>query len=165
MSRRSVNLRVECLEERLVPSSAVSSEHLTQSVSNQMLAGVMPVLTTLDTSLTSAFQDYNGHKALAIKDILAADKQLAAALDLVGASNLTSASTASTTGARPVSQAASDAVLSAALPVLQSAITTLEQADSDYGGHKATAIQDLIAAETQLNEAIAYSAAHDKNVK
>jgi len=161
MSGRSVSLRVECLEERLALSTLAAGP-LPQAASDQMLAGVMPILTAQDSSLTSAYTDYNGNKGAAIADIVAANAQLAASLSFVGSSIPTQTSTTpspSTTSAPPASQAASDALLTASLPILQSAISTLQQANSDYGGHKATAIQDLIAAENQLADAIAYSAA------
>jgi hypothetical protein len=164
MSRQSVKLQVECLEERSLPSSAASIGPLPQSVSDQMLAAVIPVLNSLSETLVAGYQDYNGHRVTAINDITLAENQITASLKFVGSGSLVVNDPIATTP-RPKTQAASDALLGAGLPVLQSEITTLEGGDHDYGGHRVTAIQDLINAVTQLNEALAYSAAHDRSVK
>src|SRR5580700_2686473 len=100
MSRRSVILRVESLEERLVPST-VSTGPLPQAVSDQLLAGVMPVLTNLESSLSGAYYDYNGHKGTAMLDILLANRQLDEALVFVGSSQLVPVSTTSIINSQP----------------------------------------------------------------
>jgi hypothetical protein len=164
MSRQSVKLQVERLEERSVPSSAASIGPLSQTISDQALAAVIPVLNSLNETLSVGYQDYNGHRVGAMNDIGVAERQIILSLNFVGSGDLVT-TTPIVTSPHPTTQAASDALLAAGLPILQSEITSLEGADHDYGGHKATAIQDLINAETQLNQALAYAAGHDRSVK
>jgi hypothetical protein len=176
MSNRSVRLSIESLEERALPSvnpvlnppAGLSAQMstLSQSVSNQILLEMVPVLQTLNNTLANADRDYDWHRANAVVDISRADLQLGDALNFVGQkTDVDPAPMRTDKGAHPESQKLSDAQLAAEIPVLNMAIKILEHADHDYGGHRVDAIHDLEAAVVQLEKALAYSEAHNQNKK
>ena len=138
-----------------------ASASLAQKASDQILADAIPVLQTLNESLQTAYTDYNGFRAIAVMNVTMPQNQLESALAFVGSGVATS--TAIVTTPPPTTQAASDALLTAALPILQSTITNLEGANNDYGGRKAAAIQGLIDAQMEINEALSYAATHDQS--
>ena len=60
------------------------------------------------------------------------------------------------------SEAATHPRIAAAIRELEGAITYMERAPHDFGGHKAAAIRDARAAVAQLRAALAYRAAKDR---
>ena len=174
MSIRTVKLSIESLEDRSLPSvnptlnplAGLSAQMSTisQSVSNQVLLETVPILQTLNNTLANADRDYDWHRANAVVDISGAEKQLGDALRFVGQiTDIDANPTRTDKGTHPESQKLSDAQLAAEVPVLKMAITILEHADHDYGGHRVDAIHDLEAAVVQIEKALAYSKGHDQN--
>jgi hypothetical protein len=136
-----------------------------QSTSNQQLAQAIHLLQNVKVTLEAADHDYGGHRAQAVKDIGAAEKQLRVALEYIHKQRLKSGGGGKnySRGPHPEPQKISDAQLAAAVPTLQQTAVALQNADHDYGGHRARAVTDLKAAIVQLEKALKFSAVKDQN--
>jgi hypothetical protein len=137
-----------------------------QAASNQHLHQAIQVLRSAKLTLEKADHDYDGHRAAAVREINASVRQLRLALEhgprrrtaLVGKQ------TGQGKGARQREpQAVSDQQLADAIPALRRTITVLQNANHDYGGHRANAVRDLHAAVRQLEAALKYSRKHNQN--
>ncbi len=147
-----------------VPAAKKMAKGQGQSASNQQLAEALRNLQSIKVTLERADHDYGGHRAAAVRDIGAAEKQLRQVMHH-GVKN----------GAHPVSQvprgnaiivepqALSDAQLAAMIPALNGTIGVLSNANHDYGGHRTKAINDLKTAIAQLELALKYSKAKNQN--
>jgi hypothetical protein len=139
-----------------------------QAVSNQQLRQAIQVLRSAKTTLEMADHDYGGHRAAAVRDIKAAIHQLR--LALANGHKKTTAPVGKNPG--PVQgkgprqrepQAVSDQQLADSIPVLRQTISVLQNANHDYGGHRARAVRDLQAAVRQLEVALKYSRQNNQN--
>jgi hypothetical protein len=138
-----------------------------QAASNKQLRQAIAVLRSAKVTLEMADHDYGGHRAAAVRDINAATRQLRLALNH-GQKNKAGAGKkkgpAPGKGARPAEpQAVSDKQLADTIPVLKQTITVLQNANHDYGGHRAQAVTDVRAAVRQLETALKYSRTHNQN--
>jgi hypothetical protein len=139
-----------------------------QSVSNKQLRDALHTLHSVKKTLEAADHDYGGHKAAAIRDVSAAAHQLKLALEHVHKKKPTgTVKPGKRPGqkgqSQPEPQVLSDMQLANSVPVLKTTIDVLNQADHDYGGHRAKAVTDLQAAIVQLDKAIAFSKKHNAN--
>lgn len=152
-----------------VPPAKKNSNGQAQAASHQQLAVALHNLQSIKLTLERADHDYGGHRAAAVRDIGAAERQLREAMhhqvhhhhgvhpvSHVGGRGV---------GAHPEPQALSDAQLAASIPALNSAIGVLSNANHDYGGHRTKAINDLKAAIIQLELALKFSQARNQNKK
>jgi hypothetical protein len=130
-----------------------------QQQSDQQLRQALHTLHSVKKTLQGANHDYGGHRVAAIRDVGAAAHQLRLALH----SRKRPGGKPSTGPRQPEPQALSDAQLAASIPVLRNAITLLQNANHDYGGHRAKAVTDLHKAIKQLEKALAFSQKNDRN--
>jgi hypothetical protein len=136
-----------------------------QKLSNHQLHEAIHVLKSVKLTLEQADHDYGGHRAAAVRDVSAAEKQLKLALEHVHHTRKVGAHQPQPVTGKGNSepQALSDAQLAQQVPVLKETIAFLQKADHDYGGHRARAIADLQAAIAQLEKALAYSKEKNAN--
>jgi len=141
-----------------------------QKASNHQMAEAIHLLKSIKLTLEGADHDYGGHRAQAVKDIGQAEKQLHEALMYIhkqhaktGSTTAKGKGTGKNNNPHPEPQKLSDAELASSVPVLHQTVVMLEKADHDYGGHRAKAVTDLKAAVTQLEKALKFSKANDKN--
>lgn len=132
-----------------------------QKASNRQLVEALHTLHAVKKTLKMADRDYGGHRARAVHDISAAAHELRLALGTPRKKPARPGKGKPTPPPEP--QALSDQQLAAAVPVLKETITFLQNARHDYGGHRTKAIADLGVAIAQLEKALAYSRAHNKN--
>jgi hypothetical protein len=147
--------------ERLGPKG----EPEPQAVSDLQLAESIHLLQSIKKSLEMADHDYGGHRADAVRDIGAAERQLRRALERAPhrARGTVGPRAGGTGNSHAEPQALSDAQLAAAVPTLKATAEALHHADHDYGGHRVAAMTDLREAIRQLETALAYSKRHDQN--
>jgi len=150
-----------CAIGPLSQTRALTKNH---HMSDPQLAQSLAALKATKATLQNANHDYGGHRAAAVKAIGAAEHQLQQALGfkqrkgghlLAHAGRRVPAHHGGGTAIREP-QAASDAQLAAAIPLLQSTMTSLQHANHDFGGHRAKAVRDLGLAVGQLNQALAF---------
>jgi hypothetical protein len=133
-----------------------------QAVSNRQLAEAVHLLQSVKITLEAADHDYGGHRADAVHDIGAAERQLRKALEHAP-SHAGGKGEAQTGASHPEPQALSDKQLAEAVPALKAIAEALHHADHDYGSHRVAAMEDLRAAIHQLETALEYSKRHDQN--
>jgi hypothetical protein len=134
-----------------------------QRVSNAQLHEALRVLQATKNTLEGANHDYGGHRVHAIKAIGAAQHQLKQALASQTTHKKTGGKTAGKAGNSAKGggkggepQSISNMQLADAIPILQQTQKFLEQANHDYGGHRATAIRDLDVAVQHLTKALQF---------
>ena len=133
-----------------------------QQQSNQQLRQALHVLHSVKKTLQAANHDYGGHRVAAVRDVSAAAHQLRLALHHKKRPGKPGAKPG--TGPRqPEPQVLSDQQLTGSIPVLREAIAVLQNANHDYGGHRAKAVADLQKAIRQLEKALAFSKKNDQN--
>lgn len=125
-----------------------------QKVSNAQLHEALHVLQRTKKTLEGADHDYGGHRVEAIKAIGAAQHQLHLALGMNGKNKKAGGGGGKAGGKEP--QAVSNIQLGDAIGVLERTHTFLQNADHDYGGHRAAAVRDLGAAVVQLKKALEF---------
>jgi hypothetical protein len=137
------------------PAAQVKKE--AQKVSNAQLVQAMHILNSVKFTLEKADHDYGGHRVAALRDVKAAHHQLNLALHH---HHKKGKPPAVVKGAKPATQpepqALSDKQLADSIPVLEQTIVFLNNANHDYGGHRANAVRDLHAAIKQLKLALKY---------
>jgi hypothetical protein len=139
-----------------------------QATSNQQLRQAIGVLRSAKLTLEKADHDYGGHRAAAVRDIKAATRQLRLALEHghkrgTAPAGRGTGSVQSQGPRQREPQVLSDQQLAQAIPVLKQTISFLQNANHDYGGHRARAVHDLRAAVRQLEVALKYSRRHNQN--
>jgi hypothetical protein len=121
-----------------------------QQISNAQLHEALNVLQVTKKMLEGADHDYGGHRVNAIKAIGAAQRQLKLALQSQGKKAVKPANPGNKgaksgkgRGKEPEPQAISNLQLADAIGILQRTVVLLENANHDYGGHRAAAVRDL----------------------
>ncbi len=122
-----------------------------QGISNQQLGLAIHILNSTRRTLEAADHDYNGHRAAAVRDIGAAERQVDEALGWA-VKNIKGF----TAPHRHEPQILSNEQLMGVIPILANTVTLLQSANHDYGGHRARAVRDLEAAIVQLEKALQF---------
>jgi hypothetical protein len=122
-----------------------------QAESNAQLTQALQTIHSTRLVLEAADHDYGGHRASAVKALGGAQHQLRLALGIKAGAKGAKAPKGNT---EP--QALSDSQLAQAIPVLKQTVTTMNNANHDYHGHRADAVRDVQEAITQLEKALKY---------
>jgi hypothetical protein len=125
-----------------------------QAESNAQLAVAIGTLESVKRTLEAADHDYGGHRAAAVHDCSAAEKQLREALNAV-----TSATGKGAQKRPKISepQVLSNAQLAESIPVLRNIVKLLNSADHDYHGHREKAVKSTEKAIVQLEKALEHA--------
>jgi len=130
---------------------------INQAQSDQQLTLAIFMLQSVRRTLDAADHDYGGHRAAAVRLVVAAEHQLTRALGVRMPGP----------GAVPhirEPQIFSNAQLAASIPVLAGTIAMLKSTPFEYGGHRDKAIVDIAAAIVELELALEYIASRRKRI-
>ncbi len=130
-----------------------------QRLSNAQLREAVYVLQATKKMLQSADHDYGGHRVTAIREINAAEQQLRLALRSQHGGRTLGGKTGrpgARAGRGREPQAISNLQLADAIGILEQTRVLLQNADHDYGGHRAAAVRDLGGAIQQLKIALRF---------
>ncbi len=130
-----------------------------QRLSNAQLREALHVLQATKKMLQSADHDYSGHRVAAVREINAAEQQLRLALQTQHKGRMPGGKTGrlgAGAGRRREPQAISNLQLADAIVILEQTRLLLQNADHDYGGHRAAAVRDLGGAIQQLKIALRF---------
>ncbi len=141
----------------------VAGTPITQADSNHLLRESIPILKSLNRTLAVANHDYGGHLYNAVEMIFHAERQLRAGLVFQNGGPLYIAVPPPDHTPSPniEPQRVSDAQLSGTIPVLESTLSILQQANKVYGGHLASAIWYINTAISEIQSALAFSATNN----
>jgi hypothetical protein len=135
-----------------------------QGLSNANLAYAKEHVDTAIDRLNGDAHDYGGHRVAAISDLNTANTDIADALSYDrthGNYNGTSANPmGGMMGTSALGQQASNNNLQLVSQHIEAAIDGLQRDAHDYDGYRAKAVQALIAARSQIQQALAYQSAH-----
>ena len=143
------------------------AEPLSQKKSDSLLRQTHDQLGLAKAALRGADHDYHGHRADALRAVEFAERQIHRAFQFEhgkagpvgpGGANLPTPHTGpnpqSTHADHPLPQAVSNEVLKQTISNLESMKSTLQEADHDYGGHRASTVRAIDEAVNQLNKAL-----------
>jgi len=139
------------------PGKALKREP--QRLSKAQLRQALHVLQATKKMLQSADHDYGGHRVAAIREINAAEQQLRLALRSQHRGRPPGGKTGKLgagAGRGREPQAISNLQLADAIVILEQTRLLLQNADHDYGGHRAAAVRDLGGAVEQLKIALRF---------
>ena len=137
---------------------AAAADKKADRPSHVILADALHQLRSINHTLEMANHDYGGHRAAAVHDIKAAEKQIRLLLDHVHKHYQPKKGEKHPKDI-PLKepQLLSDQQLADAIPELRYTVQHIKDAGHDFGGHKDKAIKDLDTAIVQLENALKFS--------